>query len=165
MAYTVGFREEIIHKVLSADRIESIFSISKNNCVTTRTIRRWVKRYRQMVGANDHLAKNDKVNAVLLTINLPFEDKSIFCRKNGILPEELNEWEHELKNILSEGAVSALEYSKIKKEKEELKKKLVAKDKELERKDKALAEAAALLLLQKKVQDLLGEEDENLPQK
>lgn len=163
MAYTVGFREEIIHKVLSADRIDSIFSISKNNGVTTRTIRRWVKRYRQMVGANDHLAKNDKVNAVLLTINLPFEDKSVFCRKNGILPEELNEWEHELKNILSEGAVSALEYSKIKKE--ELRKQLIAKDKELERKDKALAEAAALLLLQKKVRDLLGEEVENLNQK
>ena len=81
------------------------------------------------------------------------------------MPEELNEWEYELKDILSSGAVSALEYSKLKKEKEELRKQLIAKEKELERKDKALAEAAALLLLQKKVQDLLGGEDEKLNQK
>jgi len=160
--YTVAFREEIIRKVLSTDRTDSIISISNNINVPTRTIRRWITKRRNAVLANTKLAKNDKVHAVLLTINLPFEDKSVYCRKNGIMPEELEEWELELKNILSAGAVSALEYSNIKKEKEELKKLLLAKDKELDRKDRALAEAAALLLLQKKVQSLLEEGDEKL---
>lgn len=160
-SYTVAFREEIICKVLSAHRTDSIIVISRNAGVTTRTIRRWVKKHNKTISINTNLSKNDRINTVLLTINLPFEDKSVFCRKNGILPEELEEWEKELKDILSAGAVSALEYSKIKKEKEELRKQLLATVKELERKDKALAEAAALLLLQKKVRDLLGEEDEN----
>lgn len=163
-SYTVAFREEIICKVLSANRTDSIMTISKNNGVTTKTIRNWLKKHSKAIVANTNLAKNDRIKAVLLTINLPFEEKSIFCRKNGILPEELEEWEQELRDILSAGAVSALEHSKIKKEKEELRKRLLATEKELERKDKALAEAAALLLLQKKVRDLLGEGDENLNQ-
>jgi transposase len=89
------------------------------------------------------------MNSVLSTINLPLEDKSVYCRRNGILPEELEEWEEELKNVLSASTVSAFEYSKIRKEKEELRRQLTSAEKELERKDKALAEAAALLLLQK----------------
>lgn len=163
-SYTVAFREEIIGKVLSTNRTDSIMAISRNTGVTTRSIRRWVKNHSKTILVNTHLAKKDKINTVLLTINLPFENKSVFCRKNGIFPEELEEWEQELKDILSAGAVSALDYSKVKKEKEELKKQLLATQKELERKDRALAEAAALLLLQKKVRDLLGEEDENLNQ-
>ena len=35
-------------------------------------------------------------------------------------------------------------------------------ERELRRKDKALAEAAALLILQKKMQDLLGGEDDDM---
>ncbi len=150
-SYSVAFKEEVIRKVLSTDRTDSIITISENIRVPIRTIRRWVKRHREVALANTKLAKNDKVNAVLLTINLPFEDKSVYCRKNGIMPEELEEWELELKNILLAGAVSALEYSKLRKEKEELRKQLLAKEKELEKKDKALAEAVTLLLLQKKV--------------
>lgn len=163
-SYTEAFKEEVILKVLSTDRVDNLWKIAENVGVHQRTIRRWVTRHRVIVSANTELAKNDKISAVLLTINLPFEDKSAFCRRNGLLPEELEEWELELKDILSSGAVSALEFSKIKKEKEELRKQLLAKEKELERKDKALAEAAALLLLQKKVQDLLEEEDKKLNQ-
>ena len=161
-SYTAAFREEVIRKILSTDRTDSVAAISDNIKVPTRTIRRWIKKHRAAVLASTALSKNDKVSAVLLTINLPFEDRSVYCRKNGIMPEELQEWEIELKNTLSAGAVSSFEYSKIKKEKEELKKQLFAKEKELERKDRALAEAAALLLLQKKVQDLLGQEGEKL---
>jgi transposase len=161
MAYTIEFREEIIRKVLSVNRTDSILSIANNNGVRTRTIRRWVKKHNKALGENDYLAKNNKVAAVLSTINLSFEERAIFCRKNGILLEELDDWEDELKDILSAGAVSSIEYKKLKKEKDELKKQLKVKEKELERKDKALAEAAALLLLQKKVQNLLEEEDEN----
>jgi|GEM_PF-4151704 len=131
-SYTVLFKEEIIRKVLSTNRTDSVRTISKNNGVTTRTIRRWIKRYREVILANTSLTKNDEISAVLLTINLPFEDKSVFCRRNGILPEDLEEWEQELKDILSAGAVSALEYSKIKKEKEELRKQLIVMEKELE---------------------------------
>lgn len=163
-SYTEAFKEEVILKALSTDRVDSLWKIAENVGVNQRTIRRWVERHRKIALVNTELTKNDKIASVLLTINLPFEEKAAFCRKNGLLPEELEEWELELKDILSSGAVSALEFSKIKKEKDELKKQLLAREKELERKDKALAEAAALLLLQKKVQVLLEEEDKKLNQ-
>lgn len=164
MSYSVAFREEIIRKVLSSDRTDSILKIADNVGLPTRTIRRWVNRYSQAIKANTAFAKYDRITAVLLTINLPFENKSIFCRKHGFMPEELEEWELELKNVLKTGAISALDYAKVNQEKDELRRQLNAKEKELERKDKALAEAATLLLLQKKVQDLLVVEDEKLNQ-
>src|SRR3954470_24633261 len=101
MAYTTEFREEIIRKVLSVNRTDSILTISNNNGVTTRTIRRWIKKHHKAIVANVHLAKNNKVEAVLSTINLSFEERAVFCRKNGILVEELDDWENELKDILS----------------------------------------------------------------
>ena len=69
-----------------------------------------------------------------------------------------------MKKILQEGVVSELEYNKLKTEKHQLAKKLHLKTKELEMKDKALAEAAALLLLQKKAQDLFLAGEQNSPQ-
>ena len=44
-------------------------------------------------------------------------------------------------------------------------KKIKALERELRRKDKALAEAAALLVLQKKVQEIWGDEDESIAEK
>jgi transposase-like protein len=76
-AYTVVFKEDIIRKILSTDKTDSIITISENTGVSTRTIRRWVKRHREVVLANTGLTKNDKIKAV--------------CRKNGIMPEELEE--------------------------------------------------------------------------
>lgn len=163
-SYTVKFREDMVCKVLSADRVDSMLTISKNHGVSLRSLKRWVKSYREKGRVIAPLSKNDKVQAVLLTANLPFEERAIYCRKNSMLIEELDEWEQELKDTLSAGAVSASEHAKVKQEKEDLKKQLLAKEKELARKDKALAEAAALLLLQKKVQKLLGEEDKSSSQ-
>lgn len=160
----LAFKEGIVLKVLLTDRIDSIISIADSAGVSVRTVRRWVTQHRAVISTKAKLSKNDRIQSVLATINLPFEDKSIYCRKNGIMPEALEEWELDLKHILSSGAVSAAEYSKIRKEKEELKKQLAAQEKELDRKNKALAEAAALLLLQKKIRDLLSEEEEKLNQ-
>ncbi len=161
-SYTVIFREEIIKKVLSSDREDSIRSISEKSGVTTRTIHRWVTRHLNQLPFNQHLSDLRKIDAVLENINIPIEVKSMFCREHGIMLEDLNEWELDLKNSLSGGAVSKFEYGKLNAEKKELEKLLASKEKELTVKDKALAEAAALLDLQKKIQKLLEKEGVNL---
>lgn len=164
MTYPVAFKDEIVKKVLSTERKDSILTISKQACITTRTIRRWVRMYQEQLPLNAYLSDTRKTKAVLDTINTGASEKSVFCRSNGILPEDLHEWELDLKKSLIGGAVSKFEYKKLKAEKEELEKQLVAKEKALAVKDKALAESAALLELQKKVQILLEKEGLNLNQ-
>ena len=162
MTYPIAFKEEIIRKVLSSERSETIFSIAKNANITERTIRRWVKIHREQLPINVYLSDERKINSVLKTINKPIEEKSQFCRSNGLMLEQLQEWELDLKKSLFGGAVSKLKYNALNAEKEELKKLLAKKEKELLKKDKALSEAAALLDLQKKVQILLEKEGLNL---
>ena len=162
MTYPISLKEEIIRKVLSSDRTESMDTIADNANITVRTVRRWVKIYKEQLPINEYLSNERKINSVLLTINTPVENRSKFCRLNGIMPEELQEWEDDFKKSVSGGAVSKSEYNKLKAEKEDLKKLLASKEKELLKKDKALAEAAALLELQKKVQKLLEKEGLNL---
>ena len=73
-----------------------------------------------------------------------------YLRRNGILKEELQSWSETAKNSLSENKVQSSELAALKKENKEL-------QKELRRKEKALAETAALLVLSKKAQAIWGE--------
>ena len=155
MAFTVSFKEEIVRRILNDGSWGASTRISKEINVSTITIRRWLKVYKERNESNVQLANKSKVCAFLNTLNLPFEEKSRYCRMNGILIEELSEWEDEMKNALSKGAVSQLEYDKLRKERDELKRELFAKEKDLRKKDKALAEAASLLLLEKKLRSLV----------
>lgn len=161
MAYDTNFKDKIVKKVLSTDRQDTIKNIGKQTNVSVKTIRRWVLQYKNQVPLGVFLSEKIKIKAILATMNNAIEDKAKFCRSNGILLEDLNEWELDLKNCISEGAVSKMEYKKLKSEKQRLEKLLRDKEKELAKKDKAIAEAAALLDVQKKVQILLGNKELN----
>jgi transposase-like protein len=162
MSYSNDFKEEIIRKVLSSDRIDSIKSIAKESNIPVRTIRRWVNSSRAHFTLSAYLSDERKLNAVLRTLNISAESKSIFCRSNGLLLEELNEWTQDLEEVLSGGAVSKYSYDQLKSEIERLKKALTEKDNVIAEKDKALCETAALLDLQKKLQIFLEKEGVNL---
>lgn len=100
----------------------------------------------------------NKLAVVIETAALNEEQLSEYCRRKGLYPEQIARWK--------ESAVAGNESSRplTKAEMQELKrdrKKIPRLEKELNRKDKALAEAAALLVLQKKAQAIWGEpEDE-----
>lgn len=160
-SYTSEFKEEAVRKVLLSKSHTSIFELSKSIGVSSATLRQWVKRHHDVILVNAQISETEQIDAVLKTMNLSADERSIYCRQHGLLPEELESWELEMKKNLATPNVEKSEYLKLQKETEALKQKLAATNKELLRKDKALAEAAALLLLQKKVQALLGGEDES----
>ncbi|HBB52609.1 MAG TPA: hypothetical protein DCZ80_01740 [Legionellales bacterium] len=159
MTYEISFKEEVIRRVFCKEEPETITRISQETGVTKRTIHRWIRVFERISGHENNLRSNPKIRTFLDTLNLDFELKSKYCRTHGVYIEELNAWELEMKKILHEGVVSELEYKKLKTEKQQLAKQLQLKTKELEKKDKALAEAAALLLLQKKARDLFMAEE------
>jgi len=101
-----------------------------------------------------------KFEAVIETSALSEAEKSEYCRKHGLYPDQLKEWK---KNCISGCRKSPdREYLKKAKQKEqELKRKAQSLEKELNRKEKALAETAALLVLKKKAQELWGEQEDD----
>lgn len=83
---------------------------------------------------------------------MPENERVPWCRKRGVFPHHLEQWE---KYILSlsppnSSSVKSKSFAWLKKENTALKK-------ELNRKDKALAETAALLVLRKKADSIWGD--------
>jgi transposase len=85
--------------------------------------------------------------------DLSEEELGAFLRKEGLHQAQLEEW--------AKAMYSGLSAPKKSKTTSEDAKRIKKLERELRRKEKALAEAAALLILQKKVQEIWGDEDDD----
>ncbi|PWW09223.1 transposase [Mangrovibacter plantisponsor] len=88
--------------------------------------------------------------ALVETATLSEAEIAEYCRKKGLYPEQLIQWKQGFIQTEAPADKAALKQSQ--KENKALKKELV-------RKEKALAEAAAILVLRKKLTDYYGETD------
>ena len=86
------------------------------------------------------------------------EALSEHCRKQGVYPHHVAQWKLDFASAIQPDnkSVSRNEVKTLKNENKALKK-------ELNRKDKALAETAALLVLQKKVHEIWGSDEDSSP--
>ncbi|WP_231597839.1 hypothetical protein [Synechococcus sp. CBW1002] len=90
----------------------------------------------------------DKFTVVLETAGFNATELSAFCRERGLYPEQVERW-----RLASQDANEKLRAQ----DQREIKR----LQKELRKKEKALAEAAALLLVTKNMQALWGEAEED----
>jgi transposase len=100
----------------------------------------------------------EKLKAVLATLDLSQEARGSYCRTAGIHLIHLETWEKEMLLGLEASPIQAKEFqqknNKLTTEINELKK-------DLNRKDKALAEVSALLILKKKANFLWGDNEDD----
>ncbi len=98
-----------------------------------------------------------KFATVLETASLSEAELSQYCREKGLYPEQIKAW----KQACISGAAHGEQQKKSENSERKADKKRIRKlENELRRKDKALAEHAALLVLSKKLNALYGVEDE-----
>lgn len=83
-------------------------------------------------------------------------DRHRYCRSKGIFPEEIEAWREA---CLQANRRDLLKRQELQKEIRSEKKRSKALEKELLRKERALAETAALLTLRKKAQAIWGEDE------
>ena len=102
----------------------------------------------------------EKLQVVLEASSLPSEELGAFLRSKGLHESHLEQWRSQMLNGLH-GKTSPKKAAKKNGQSKEVKE----LKRELARKDKALAEAAALLVLKKKAQAIWGDEDEDTPGK
>ncbi len=100
--------------------------------------------------------QEERLNLVISCAHLTDEALNEYCREQGVYPHHVKQWKIDFINggEQKSSAISPAEIRSIKNENKTLKK-------ELNRKDKALAETAALLVLQKKVQNIWGNDAED----
>lgn len=96
----------------------------------------------------------EKLAAVLEAASLTDEELGAFLRSKGLHEAQLEQWREQMLAGLAPKPVQRGKKAPEGKRVREL-------EKELRRKDKALAETAALLVLKKKAQAIWGDEDDN----
>jgi transposase len=135
-----------------------IADIVKETGVPKDTLYEWRTRYRTKQGASPYSGKStnqcsadDKMAVIIETATLNEVELNKYCRCKGIYPVQIKSW----KASMVQGLMS--EPSKTGREKSQKQARTIQDlEKDLSRKEKALAEVVALLVLQKKFQVLMG---------
>ena len=103
----------------------------------------------------------DKITVVLETVGLNATELSAYCRERGLFPEQVDRWRQTAQDANATSLLTMAEQRDLEKLRAQDQKEIKRLQKELQRKDKALAEAAALLLAAKKIQAFWGEDGDD----
>lgn len=162
--YSDERREAILKKLLPPHN-RSVPDVSREEGVSEQTLYNWLKQCRSKgVPVPGSQSKTDSWSAearfavVVETASLSEAELSQYCREKGLYPEQVKEW----KAACIAGATAQPQQEQKEKQQRKADRKRIRQlERELRRKDKALAETAALLVLRKKLQALYAEEDED----
>ena len=158
-------KEAILNKVLSNPN-KSIREIAAEEDIAKTTLYSWLQKFKD----NGHKVKSrstkqnnlnseEKFMHVLATSSLDEQALNAYCREQGFYPQDITAWKS---SCLNANATTEELRRIAKAEAREDKKRIQALEKELKRKEKALAETAALLVLRKKLNALYSSEEEEI---
>ena len=176
MSYSEPFKEKMVQK-MAGPNARSATSLSEEVGVPQGTLSRWLKqastvpavskktttrkkRRRSPTGRRAKRPQDwtpqQKLQAVLEAAVLGDDELGEFLRRKGLHEAQLEQWREQLTTAAPEvfGSRRRAKMSPELKRIREL-------EKELLRKDKALAEAAALIVLKKKALAIWGDEDDD----
>ncbi len=161
--YSTKFKSRMVQRMAGAEGI-SAYALEREIGVTRVTLSRWLKEFSKvpvMNKQNKNWSKRrgrrsaaDKLRILSEASTLTDDKLGELLRREGIHEEDLAEWRSKATGALQDGKRKKSERSPEAVEIRNLKRELV-------RKEKALAEAAALLVLKKTLAEFYGEEDES----
>ena len=163
--YSKEFKANIIARMLPPNNAD-IAQLVQDTGVPRNTLYNWRSKLgsklqsdtRASQSTSGKLSSEEKFTVVIESASLNEVELSEYCRRKGLYPEQIQAWS---KTCMQANAavVNKDDKRRIRTQAQQLKQ----LESELRRKDKALAETAALLVLQKKVQAIWGDpEDEKL---
>ena len=145
--YGKAFKDRIAARLLPPESA-TIDVVSREVGVSAGTLERWRAEVLAAPGAltsNQRWTPAARLEAMIATAAMDEAARSAWCRERGLYPAELEAWKRDAIAGLGEPrAASAAEARQDRRRVKEL-------ERELHRKDKALAETAALLVLRKKL--------------
>jgi len=163
MGYPRERKEAVLKKMLPPNN-KAIAEISKEEGICEGTLYNWRKAAR----AEGRLMPNgdssptgwcaaDKFAAVVESAAMNEAELSSYCRKRGLYAEQIGEWRKACEQANDWDRHQNKRLKVIRKADE---KRIKVLERDLTRKEKALAETAALLVLRKKAQAIWGDGEE-----
>ncbi len=167
--YAVERKESVVRRMLESPDL-SIRQLSQETGISAWSLYDWrkkaIERDRTVAVKSKHPGKHpsgakrsaaQKIAVVAETAPLNEAELAEYCRTQGLYPEEIKAWRAAAEEAMGGGLISAKAHrDALSAEKKHSK----ALERELHRKERALAETAALLILRKKLAALWGEKEE-----
>jgi len=154
--YSPAFKIRMVRRLVGPDGM-SANALAREAGISQSNLSRWLRESRN-VGDMDPSSKRQWTGAQKLSVltaaqGLSETELGALLRREGIHETDLTTWQAAAEAALTEpgrGAVRSIEQRRI-----------LELERELRRKDAALAETAALLVLKKKAQAIWGDGDES----
>lgn len=154
--YGQAFKNKVLAKLLPPS-LASLEQVSQEVGVSIDTLERWRAEALTTPARERAWSASARLSAVITTAAMDEASRSAWCRENGVYPQELDAWRASATQALAEPE----EQRASPKETAADRRRIKELERELRRKDKALAETAALLVLSKKLEAIFHKgEDE-----
>lgn len=159
-SYSTERKNAVLKKLLPPEN-QSIPAVSEIEGISQATLYNWISKARDggravpgsRASNSDQWSGESKLAVVFETHSMNEAERSEYCREKGLYPEQVEQWRQDCIAGASSKELSNEPLKKARNEIKQLKRKI-------DRKDKALAESAALLVLSKKFQALWEDEDQ-----
>lgn len=169
--FSQSFKKQAVKKALMREDGVSVKTIANEMSVGYSTLQKWIVQTKNHelesssdISTNENFMKHEKrpedwnsqekLAVIIKCGALDDNGTSQLCREQGIYPHHIKQWTKDIVKSDASKTKTAPATSQMKRKIKEL-------QKELNRKEKALAEVAALLVLQKKVNHLWNQDGED----
>ncbi|MBM7071815.1 IS3 family transposase [Shewanella sp. 202IG2-18] len=157
--YSDERKQAVLSKMLPPQNM-SIAAISREEGIHVQTLYSWRNKEKQAgkvvpgKASSDNWSAETKLAVIIETAAMSESQLNQYCREKGIFKEQVQQWKRDcLTGFQSSGAQKKEAKKQARLDKAEIK----SLKTDLRRKEKALAETTALLVLRKKPQRLVGE--------
>ena len=157
-----------VRRRMSPPQRQSVAQISAELRIHVVTLYNWRKAWRlqgEVVPASEKdpegWGATDKFTVVLETAGLNATELSAYCRERGLYPEQVERWRQASQDANQKPVLTLKEQKELERLRAQDQKEIKRLKQELRRKEKALAEAAALLIASKKIQAFWGEDGDD----
>lgn len=153
------FKDAIIKKVLNRGEL-TMTEICRQEGLPLSSVSTWIRKRANVSGmtkskGSGRWTADEKFRILIQSNGLSEEELGVFLRKEGLHSHQMSEWRSDILRVLGSRS------GKSRGAKDERDQRIRELEKDLSRKDKALAEASALLILQKKANLIWGNKSED----
>ncbi|CAG1012463.1 hypothetical protein BURK2_04523 [Burkholderiales bacterium] len=154
--YGEAFRNRVVARLLPPESA-NVGAVAKEVGVSVQTLERWRDEVQSRPARGRAWTARARLEAVIVTAAMDEAGKNAWCREHGLFPAELDTWCSNATTALAEPEEARASPQATRADRKRIKE----LERELQRKERALAETAALLVLSKKVAAIFNKgEDE-----
>ncbi len=151
--YGQVFKDRVVARLLPPESA-SVDEVSREVGVGAQTLERWRSDALSRPARERAWTAPARLEAVIATAGMDETARSVWCREHGVYPQQLAQWRDSATQALAAPEEARASPQQTRQDRRRIKE----LEREVRRKDKALAETAALLVLSRKLEAVFNKD-------